>query len=87
MIYINRNRSNYATESQNEKKTCFNAHAGGKLNFTAQCVVRCVFLERIYSLKSLAMLKCESRTSLHEVQYKWQPHSILMFCSYYFRNG
>ena len=23
MIYINRNRSNYTTESQKEKKTCF----------------------------------------------------------------
>ena len=31
--------------------------------------------------------KCESRTSLHAVQYKWQPGSILMFCSYYFKNG
>ena len=25
------------------------------------------------------MLKCESRTSLHAVQYKQQPGSVLMF--------
>ena len=29
MIYNTRNRSNDTTESQKEKKTCFNAHAGG----------------------------------------------------------
>ena len=27
-------------------------------------------------------LKCESRTSLHAVQYKWQSGSVLMFCSH-----
>ena len=27
--------------------------------------------DKIWSLKSLAMLKCESRTSLHAVKYKW----------------
>ena len=35
---------------------------------------------KIWSLKSLVMLKCESRTSLHAVQYKWQPGSVLIFC-------
>ena len=30
MICNIRNRSNDTTESQKEKKTCFNAHAGGK---------------------------------------------------------
>ena len=30
MIYNTRNRSNDTTESQKEKKTCFNDHAGGK---------------------------------------------------------
>ena len=29
--------------------------------------------------------ECESRT-LHAVQYKWQPGSVIMFCSYYFKN-
>ena len=33
------------------------------------------------------MLKCESRTSLHAVQNKRQPGSVLMFGSYYFKNG
>ena len=36
--------------------------------------------------KSLAMLKCESRSSIHAVQYKWQPGSVRMSCSYYFKN-
>ena len=30
MIYITRNRDNDTTESQTEKKTCLNAHGGGK---------------------------------------------------------
>ena len=39
----------------------------------------------MWSLKSLPMLKCESSTSLHAVQYRWQPNSDLMFCSYHFK--
>ena len=30
MIYNTRNRINNTTESQKEKKICFNAHAGGE---------------------------------------------------------
>ena len=47
MIYNTRNRSNDTTESQKEKKTCFNAH----------------------------------------FQYSQAKGSVLMFCSYYFKNG
>ena len=32
-------------------------------------------------LKSLAMLKCESRTSLHVIQYKRQSGSVLRMAS------
>ena len=39
------------------------------------------------SLKGLAKLKREGRTSLHAVQYKWQSCSVLMFYSSYFNNG
>ena len=39
----------------------------------------------MWSFKCFAMLECESRTSLHAAQSKWQPGSVLMFCSYYFR--
>ena len=42
---------------------------------------------KIRSLKGLVMLECESRTSLHAVQYKWQIGSVLMFCPSFFRNG
>ena len=63
MIYNIRNRSNDITESQIEKKTCFNAYfQSSQLKITG--------LNKTWSLKSLAMLKCESRTSLHAVQYK-----------------
>ena len=41
----------------------------------------------MWSLKSLVTLNCESRTSLHAVQYMWQPSSVLMFRPYYYRNG
>ena len=36
MIYNTKNWNNDTTESQKEKKTCCNAHAGGKL--TVQCI-------------------------------------------------
>ena len=61
MIYNTRHRSKDATESQNEKKTCFNAHFQySQLKITG--------LDKMWSLKSLAMLKCESRNSLQAVQ-------------------
>ena len=37
MIYNTKKQNNDTTDSQKEKKTCFNAHAGGKL--TVQCTV------------------------------------------------
>ena len=42
---------------------------------------------KMRSLKSLAMLKCDIRTSLHAIQNKWQQGYVLMFCPYYFKNG
>ena len=79
MIYNTRKRRNDTIESQKERKTCFNAHFQYyRLKITG--------LNRMRSLKSLAMLKCESRTSLHALQYKWQPAPALMFRSCYFKN-
>ena len=37
-------------------------------------------------MKKLSYVKGESRTSLNTVQYKRQAGSVLMFCSYYFKN-
>ena len=42
---------------------------------------------KVWSLESLAMLKCESRTSLHAVQYKRQPSPVLMYYSCEFKDG
>ena len=51
------------TESQKEKKICFNAHF--------QCSQsKITGLNKMWSLKGLVMLKCESRASLHAVQYR-----------------
>ena len=61
MIYSTRNRSNDTRESQ-KKKTCFNA----QFQYSQSEITG---LNKM-SLKSLAMLKCESRTSLHAVQHK-----------------
>ena len=36
MICNTKNRNNDTTESQKEKKTCFNAHVRG--NWTGQCI-------------------------------------------------
>ena len=35
---------------------------------------------KMWSLKSLVTLKCESRTSLHAVKYKEQSDSVLILC-------
>ena len=55
-----------------EKKTCFNVHFQYGLSKTTGLYV-------MWSVKSLSMLRCESRTSLHAVQYKWQPGTVLFF--------
>ena len=63
MVYNTKNWSNDTTESQKEEKTCVNAHFKySQSNITG--------LNKMLPLTSLAMLKCESRTSLHAVQYK-----------------
>ena len=72
MIYNNRNRSN--------AYSCLNAYSQYSQS-------KITGLNKMWSLKSLAMLKCESRTNLHAVQYKYQPGPVLMFCSYYFKNA
>ena len=69
MIYNTQNWSNDTTESQKEKKTCFNAH----IQYSQSKITdnKDVYSSnKMLSLKSLAKLKCGSRTSLHAVQYK-----------------
>ena len=57
MIYNTRNWSNDTTESQKEKNTCFNAHFQyNQLKITG--------LNKMWSLKGLAILKCDSRMNL-----------------------
>ena len=57
MIYNTRNGSNDTLEGQKEKKACFNAH----FQYSQSKIMG---LNKMWSLKSLAMLKCEIRTSL-----------------------
>ena len=65
MIYNTRKwkRSNDTTESQKEKKTCFNAH----FQYSQSKITG---LNKMWLLKSLAVLKCESTTSLHAAYCK-----------------
>ena len=58
-----RNQSNDATEKQKEIKTCFNVH----FQYSQSKIKG---LNKMLSLTSLAMLNCESRTSLHVAQCK-----------------
>ena len=51
MIYNTRNRSNDTAESQEEKKTCFNAH----FQYSQSKITG---VNKIWPLKSLAMLRC-----------------------------
>ena len=63
MIYNTRDRSNDTTESQKEKKTCFNDN----FQYSQSKITE---LNKMWSLRSLAMFKCDSKTSLPVVQYK-----------------
>ena len=64
MICNTRNWSNDITKSQNEKKnTCFNSN----FQYSQSKITG---LHEMWSLKSLAMLKCERRTSLYAIQCK-----------------
>ena len=60
MIYNTRNQSNDRTGSWEEKENYFNAH----FQYSQS---KMTGLNKMWSLKSFAMLKCESRSSL---QYK-----------------
>ena len=72
MIYNTRNRSNDTTESQKEKNPCFSAHF-----LYSQSKI--TGLNKMRSLKSLAMLKCESRTTLYAL-----CSDVFFYC---FKNG
>ena len=60
MIYNTRNRNNDTTESQKEKKTCCPM-------YSKQTYLSVYSWNKMWSLKSLVMLKCESRTSPHVI--------------------
>ena len=60
MIYNTRNQSNDRTGSWEEKENYFNAH----FQYSQS---KMTGLNKMWSLKSFAMLKCESRSSLHAV--------------------
>ena len=77
MIYNTRNWSNDTKERQ-KKNTSFNVH----FQYSQSKITR---LNKMWSLKSLALLKCERKTTLHAIQYKWHPGSVLMFCSCHFK--
>ena len=73
MIYNTSNWSNGTTERQKQKKTCFDEW---KVKLDCPMHSKQINLKGVYSwnkmwpLKSLAMLKCGSRTNIHVVQYK-----------------
>ena len=62
MIYNNRNWNNDTTESQKENRR-FDAH----FQYSQSKITG---LSKTWSLKSLVLLKCESRISLYAVQNK-----------------
>ena len=75
------NHSNDATECQREKKTNY-------FNSLFQHIPsKSTGLNKMRPLKGLAVLMCETRTSLHAVQLKGQQGSVLMFCVCCFKNG
>ena len=67
IIYNTTNWSNDTTESQ-EKKGLFQRSCWRKLRI--DCPMYSKQTNKMWLLKSLVMLKCETRTSLYAVQYK-----------------
>ena len=63
MIYNTRNRSNDTARSQKEKKARFHAH----FQYSQSKITG---LNKMWSLKRLAMLKRESSASQHVVKFK-----------------
>ena len=61
MIYNTRNRRNDTTESQKESM---------EVKVKLDCTIYSKQTNKMWSLKSLLILQCESRVSLHAVQYK-----------------
>ena len=64
MVYSTRNRSNDTTEIRKKKMLVFSTVS------QKSRITKVYSWNKLWSLISLAMLKCESRTSLHAVQYK-----------------
>ena len=71
LIYNTRNQSNDTAESQKEKRP--------DLMFILSTVSQNHGTKKNLVIENLAMLKCESRTKLHAVQYKCQPGLFLLF--------
>ena len=65
MIYNTRNQSNDTTE---RKKDLFQYSCRRKVKLV--CPMYSKQTNKIWSLKTLVMFKCEGRTSLHAVKYK-----------------
>ena len=86
ILYNTKNLINDTTESQKEKKSYFNAHFQYSQSKIASNKGAYSW-NKMWSIKSLAILKCENKTSLDAVQYKWQPGSALIFRRNYFKNG
>ena len=79
MISNTRNRSNYTTESQKEKKTCFNALAGVKWNLNVQYVQ--TNLKDVYYWNKMWSLKSLVRVELVYMQYNISDSQVLFWCS------
>ena len=68
MTYNTRNWSNDTTESQDKKKDLFQCSCRRKVKLDSPMYSKQT--NKMWSLKSLVVLKSESRTSLHAIQYK-----------------
>ena len=77
IIYNARNWSNDKTESQKEKKACFNAHTEGKWNLAVQCIV--TKQNKMWSLKSLVMLSV--RLERVYTQHNISDRQAMFWCS------
>ena len=70
MIYNTRNQNSDTTESQKEKRSVLTLIFSTVSQSKIMGNKGVYSLNKMWSLKSLTQLRCESRTSLHAVQYK-----------------
>ena len=79
--FLKQSVKNHRTKTKHRYQYCVRKHKEvfeQKLFKLFNATWKPYWINKIWSFKSLAILKCQSRVSLHAVQYLWQPGFVLI---------